>query len=710
MFRLHLTVGLLTLAPFAHAQQQFVISTAAGNIGIGTKPVPAVTASIGSPTGIAADSAGNIYFTSSIGLADVVLKMDRDGILSRVAGGVQQGFSGDQGPVELALLSARGLAVDGLNNLYIADSNNNRVRKVSPSGIITTVAGNGNSGPSPDGLPATAASLTSPRLLAADAAGNLYIADWATSRIRKVSTDGIISTVAGDGTHGQSGDGGPATSAKIGQVGGMAVDPSGNLYFSDNYYDDVVIDGEDYAIVRLRVRKVSTDGNITAVAGNGYSGFSGDGGSAVDAQLTSPGALTVDGSGNLYIGDSSRVRKVSPDGIISTVAGDGTNRYVTGDVLATIAGAVSAVGLAADPAGNLYIADTTLRIRKLSAAGMIATVAGTGPSVVGLMASPGDGGPAAQAPLSAPTGVAVDRTGTLYIADTFNDRIRRVSPDGSISTIAGKGSAGPIADGGPATEAFLYWPAGLAVDDSGNLYVAAAGDSRIRMISPAGIISTVAGSGLAGRPGFSGDGGMAAGAQLSWPKDVSLDRSGNIYIADTGNNRIRMVSPTGIITTIAGTGETGYSGDGGSALNARLSLPSGLTVDSAGNLYFSDTNNFRVRKISPDGTIMTVAGNGTRGRSGDSGLATKAQLDYPVGLKFDNAGNLYIADGGSVRTVSPSGVITTVAGNGLPGYSGDGGVATSAQLGAWALALDEHGKVYVADAFYNAVRLLAPIP
>jgi sugar lactone lactonase YvrE len=316
-----------------------------------------------------------------------------------------------------------------------------------------------------------------------------------------------------------------------------------------------------------------------------------------------------------------------------------------------------------------------------------------------------------QAPLNAPTGVVVDGNGAVYIAETFDSRIRRVSPEGTITTIAGKGGAGiNSGDGGPASDAYLFWPAGLALDSGGDLYIADSGDSRIRMISPAGIVTTVAGFGLPGRPGYSGDGGPGTAAQLSWPKDVAFDGSGNLYIADTGNNRIRMVSTAGIISTVAGTGDFGYGGDAGAAASATFAFPTGVAVDATGTIFVADTNNFRVRQISPSGIVTTIAGNGTRGSSGDGGPATGAQLNYPTGIKLDTVGNLYIGDGGAVRRVSPSGIITTVAGTGVAGYSGDGAAATSAQLGAWGLAFDNAGKLYVADPSYNTVRLLTPVP
>jgi DNA-binding beta-propeller fold protein YncE len=331
----------------------------------------------------------------------------------------------------------------------------------------------------------------------------------------------VITTVAGNGTAGFSGDGGPATSASLETPIGIAVDVAGNLYIADT--------------ANNRVRKVSPGGIITRVAGSGVRGFSGDGGLATSASLWNPSGLAVDAAGNLYIADASnnRIRKVSPSGIITTVAGGGTGYFSDGGP-ATSGSLVFVQGVAVDPAGNLYIADRyTMCIRKVSPSGTISTVAGNG-----LWAFSGDGGPATSASLSWPDGVALDVAGNLYIADTANNRVRKVSPAGIITTVAGNGTGGFSGDGGPATSASLYSPYGMALDGAGNLYIADTGNNRIRKVSPSGTISTVAGSGISG---FSADGEPATSALLNRPHGVALDTAGNLYIADTGNNRIRKV-------------------------------------------------------------------------------------------------------------------------------------------------------------------------
>ena len=310
-------------------------------------------------------------------------------------------------------------------------------------------------------------------------------------------------------------------------------------------------------------------------------------------------------------------------------------------------------GVATDGAGNLYIADTfNARIRKVDSTGTITTVAGSGEPGFG-----GDGGPATEASLVIPYGVATDGAGNLYIADTYNNRIRKVDSAGTITTIVGSRERGFGGDGGPADRARLYHPHGVATDGAGNLYIADPGNERIRKVDSAGVITTIAGDGT---KGFSGDGGPAVEAQLNFPSGVAVDGAGNLYIADTGNRRIRKVDATGTITTVAGSGEPGFSGDGGPAVEAQLAFPTGVALDGAGNLYIVDSVNHRIRKVDSAGTITTVAGTGESGFSGDGGPASEAQLSRPFGVAVDGAGNLYIADTGNrrIRKVDSTGTIT----------------------------------------------------
>ena len=606
---------------------QGIITTVAGrDFVFPLDGLPALQAPIGGVNGLATDNSGNVFLSDVSG--QTVKKLSPDGMVTVVAGNGLEGFSGDGGPATSARLRfPRGLGLDGAGNLYIADQGSHRVRKVSPEGIITTVAGSGQPGFAGDGGPAKSALLRSPWGIALDAAGNLYIADRNNHRIRKVSPDGMITTVAGNGQSAYSGDGGPATSASF-IPSGIALDAAGNLYIADRG--------------NLRIRKVSPQGTISTVAGNGEFGFSGDGGPAILAGLLDPVDVALDATGNLFIGDALNrgLRRVAPDGIISTVAGTGSFRTSGDGGPATIAELNFPTRMALDPSGNLYIAEVdSHRIRKISTEGIISTGDGT-PGFFG------DGRLATSASLFHPRGLAVDAAGNVFIADSRNNRIRKVSAAGIITTVAGNGQRGFSGDGGPAIDASLNSPFGVAVDTAGNLYIADSNNRRVRKVSPEGMISTVAGS---GQRGFSGDGGPAIDASLVLPVDLALDGGGNLYIADFSNSRIRKVSPDGVITTVAGTGEFGFAGDGGAATNAVLAGPIGLTFDGAGNLYFADRSNHRIRKVTPQGTISTVAGNGVLGYSGDGGPATSASLSTPRGARADAAGTLYIADSGNHR-------------------------------------------------------------
>jgi sugar lactone lactonase YvrE len=462
-------------------------------------------------------------------------------------------------------------------NIYIADSDNHRIKKVdATTGTITTVAGTGSAGDSGDDGPAVSARMNKPRGLWVDDSGNILIADFDNHRIKKVdNSTGIITTVAGDGTGSFSGDNGPATSASLKKPHGVCVYESpapATLHIADAY--------------NYETRKVDMSTRmITKVAGTWWRGYNGDNIPAVTAMLNYTFGVHVDASRNVYIADTynHRIRKVdATTGIITTVAGTGSK------------------------------------------------------------GSSGDGGPAISARLRYPYGVYVDASGNIFIADTLNYRIRKVdATTGIITTVAGDGAAKFSGDGGPATSASIRKSYDVAVDSAGNIFIADSHNHAIRKVDAAtGIITTVAGKGA--QAGSSGDDGPATSANLNQPYGVFVDAEKNIYIADSKNDRIRKVdATTGIITTVAGTGTGGDSGDGGPATLARLDFPEGVWVDRAGNIYIADTFNDRIKKVdATTGIITTVAGTGSYGYNGNDIPATDALLNAPTDISLHEPSSL----------------------------------------------------------------------
>ena len=643
---------------------------------------------VDSPMAVIGDGSGGFYFTSDG--QNRVYKVTASGVISAVAGSGARGFGGDGGSALTAQLnSPHGIALDATGNLYIADYSNNRVRRITAGGIITTIAGNGTVGGGGDGGPAISAQLNLPRGIAVDSTGNVFIADSGNNRVRKVTPAGIISTIAGNGISSFSGDGGPATAAAIWVPTDIAVDTSGNLFIAD---------GGNH-----RVRKVSS-GVISTVAGSATPGFGGDGGPATAAQLNSPYNIDVDAAGNLFIADrgNARIRRVA-GGVINTIAGLGNPGFsFSGDGgPATSALFDQPEGIAVDTIGNIFVADTgNNRVRLFTLGGFINTVAGRSTSGFS-----GDVGAANAAMLNGPQGVAVDAAGNVFITDRFNNRIRKVTQGGVISTVAGNGSVAFSGDNGPALNAGMTAPSGIAVDAAGNIFIADEVDNRIRKVTTGGVISTVAGNGNAG---YGGDGGLATSAALLQPTGVALDTAGNIFIADRSNNRVRKVTPNGIISTVAGTGAAGFGGDDLPAASTLLSLPTGVAVDAAGNLFIADYGNRRVRKVNTNGIISTIAGDGSFSIGVDGGPAVSVGLTSPTGVSVDALGNVYFADVGLVRKITPAGLISTIVGDRNPGFRGDGGPSIAAQINhAQGVAVDTSGNLYIADYGNHRIRKVA---
>lgn len=645
---------------------------------------------LGRPADVAIDRDGMLYIVDNGNSR--IRRLHPNGTQSLVAGIGETGFSGDGGPATSARFNnPQGITLDSVGNIYIADSSNSRIRKIDKSGTITTIAGNGTgvSGGGDNG-PATLGSLNRPTGLAVDGLGNLYIAEFNANRVRRVDTNGIITTYAGTGVSGFSGDNGPANQADIQNPRGVAIDSIGNVYIACG----------------TRVRKVDPSGTITTIAGTGTVGFSGDGGPATSAQLGTATRIALDAGGNIYITDTHnhRIRKIE-GGIISTIAGMGGSGSAGGGFSGDGGPATSAFlrdpdGIAIDSNGVLSIADTTNnRIRRMpGAGGQIQTVAGTGQN--GFTA---DGGPALSGRLLTPAELAIDASGTIYFTEQLTHRIRSVSPSGTLGTVAGLGTSGNTGDNGPATAAQFNTPYGIAVD--GNvIYIADTQNHVIRKIEN-GTITRVAGTGTSG---FSDNANPLQG-QLNSPSGLAV-LAGALYIADRGNNRIRKLDGNGL-TTIAGTATNGYTGDGGPAVSAQLYAPIAIAFKN-GELIFTDSNNHVVRKIDTNGDIDTIAGTGVSGFSGDGDVATNAQLSGPRGIAVDSTGNIYVTDflNRRIRKIDTNGDIDTFAGTGTRGFSGDAAQATSARLDSpTAIRVDASGRIYFTDAQLDGMSLVRRI-
>ena len=671
----------------------YTITTIAGSDAASGDGGPTTEAQLTFPYGVATDADGSFYIADTENHR--IRKVDAEGIITTFAGTGEEGFGGDGGPATEAKLDwPSGVAIDAAGNVYIADQENERIRKVDTEGIITTFAGSGgyNYRGEEDGIPATEARLNWPTGVAVGPNGHVYIADSYNNLIRKVDSEGIITTIAGTGrTFGffeepdeeDVGDGGAATSARLDWPIGVAVDADGNVYVADRGHHRI-----------RKLTKTGTEYIITTIAGTGEEGDEdgdgdiGDGGPATAAQLNGPRGVAVGDDDYIYVADTgnNRIRQIGPDGVITTIAGSEDG----GDGSAMSAQLSVPRGVAVDADDNLYIADTgNNQIHKLDDEGIV-TVAGAG----GL----GDGGPATNARLLDPTGLAIDVDGTIYITDSGNNRVRKVDVEGTITTLAGTGEEGEGGDGGPATEAQLYYPLGVVIDSEGNVYISDTFNNRIRKVDSEGIITTFAGTGERGRfeADEIGDGGPATEGKLRGPTGLAFDAEGSLYITDFGNRRIRKVDTKGIITTFAGTGERSFSGDDGPAGEAQFSSPLGFEIDGDGNFYLTDRyyDRNRIRKIDTEGIITTIAETASSG-----------------GVTVDTDASVYITEvsAGRVLKLSPSGKLSIIAGSARSGFSGDGGPATEAQLNEpKGIEIDADGNVYIVDSKNGRIRKLTP--
>lgn len=608
-------------------------------------------------------------------------------------------------------------------DLIVVDYQAHRLWRIDQEGILHSFAGDGVPGNSGDGGSAAAARFYHPHDLTQDQDGNLYLSDLGNYTYRRIDYQtGIITRVAGSGKKGRGGNGRSALEAELDTTCGIAVDQDGNLYLSSEWGNNIRrVDAQTGIIEHfagLDARHYPSEtGNSRPTYGPGLSlmGYHGDGGLASAAAFHNPEHLAFDSKGNLYVCDNrnDRIRKIDMEtGIISTVFGNG-QRSSNGDGrLATKASTLMPDAICFDAHDNLYVGEKYgYRVRKVDAqTGIVQTLVGNGVPGFG---EEGQHGSETHCN-SCEAGIWADPDGTVYWGDC-SGRLRRYDGrSGIVTTVLGGTS---VHDGQPAAQAFLCGLGGLAVGPNGRLYIADVWSQRIRMIDPAtGIIETVAGNGARA---YGGDNGLATDAYLGNPHDVSVDSQGRLVIADTRNGRLRRVEADGIIRTIAGTtlpwdgGEGRWDkGDHGPANSASLATVLSVTHAPNDNIYLGDGVG-RIRRIdAQSGIITTVAGTGQAGYTGDGGLATAAQIGSPTAVCFDNSGNLYFADNAYhvIRKVHTAGIISTLVGQGEAGFSPDGTLATAAKIDTpWGLAVTAEGTVYFSDSKNGRVRRITAV-
>jgi sugar lactone lactonase YvrE len=652
-----------------------------GNNGTGA------AAQFDSPSGLATDSSGNVYVADQVN--ETIRMITPGGVVTTVAGSLLVSGSANGTGTAATFNGPIAVAVDSAGNIYVCDQGNSLIRKIAPGGVVTTLAGSVGVSGSNDGT-GTSAQFNLPSGIAVDSSGNVYVSDSDNDTIRKITSAGVVTTIAGSA--GVSGSiNGTGTGARFNAPVGITVDGSGNLFVADTAND--------------LIREITPAGVVTTLAGRAKVKGSTDG-TGSTARFFNPTGVAVDGSDNVYVADegNSTVRKVTSGGVVTTIAGvasaggfaDGPGASARFD---------APYGAAIDGSGNVYISDVGFNtIRKITPGDVVSTLAGT----------PGSGfadGTGAAAQFDLPTDLVLDPSGNLYVVDNTNNVIRKVTPAGVVTTFVGTPGEVGSADGtGPAVQ--FNYPYGIAMDGSGNLYVTDQGNQTIRKITPGGTSSTIAGTAL--DPGSAN--GTGSAALFYYPAGIAVDASGNLYVTEERNFDIRMITPAGVVTTLAGTAGTVGNNDG-TGPAAQFRVPAGVTLDPTGKiLYVVDFGNSTIRKVTiPGGVVTTIAGT-AEDQGFNDGTGAAAQFNNPSGVAIDASGNLYVADEGNneIREISPAGAVTTLAGTpppfpvvGVrpprPGFA-DGTGAAALFYAPFDVVVDSSGTLYVTDAGNNAIR------
>ncbi len=652
----------------------YIFSTLAGRSLMGWADGSADRAAFAQPTGVAVDQDGNIFVADTYN--QTVRRISPTRVVTTIAGEPGNPGSSDGNGAAAHFNSPCAVAVSRFGQVYVADAKNHTIRVIAPDHTVTTLAGLAGVAGSADG-PGSDARFNTPAAIAVDLDGNVYVADSGNATVRKIAPDGRVSTLAGLAGNPGSDDG-VGSAARFITPSALAVDRTGHVFVTD--------------VSAYTIRAIAPDGTVTTVAGLAHNPGTDDGtGSA--ARFSAPGGIAVDSADNLYVTDyiNCTVRKISPTGVVITLAGAAQQ---TGDVDGTGSAArFNGPGRAAvDANGNVYVADAgNGTIRQVAPDGTVTTIAGLSGSA-GYLDGTGGG-----ARFNNPNGIASDAAGNIYVAEGSNRTVRKVTPAGVVTTFAGAAGQFGSADGVGGAARFGY-PDSLATDAAGNVYVSDGDNFNIRKIASDGTVSTLAGQ--TGYPGWTN--GTGSDAQFTSPAGMAVDSAGNLYVADRDGPTIRKITPAGVVTTYAGREGQSASIDGPPDV-ARLIRPESVAIDRAGNLFVTD-GQLTVRKIAPDGTITTIAGRwGSRGTVDGPGTAARFTLAY--GLAIDPLGNLFVTDLTNViRRIDPSGMVTTVAGTASNFGGTDGSDAFVRFNYPIAITLDPFGNLYVADSSNNTIR------